>query len=54
MDIHAGAVPKQAKSILAGEGKVEAYEATGGTVTAQFAAHNLSYPTHFCWRDHPR
>ncbi|KAG9191034.1 hypothetical protein G6011_09122 [Alternaria panax] len=34
--------PKQATTLLEGQGKVDVYEATGGAVTAQFAAHNLS------------
>lgn len=35
-------MPKQAKALLEGQGKVDVYNATGGAVTAQFAAHNLS------------
>jgi SAM-dependent methyltransferase len=34
--------PKQAAALLSGQGRVSIYEATGGAVTAQFAAHNLS------------
>ncbi|KAF1829687.1 S-adenosyl-L-methionine-dependent methyltransferase [Decorospora gaudefroyi] len=34
--------PKQAAALLEGDGKVSVYEATGGAVTAQFAANNLS------------
>jgi ubiquinone/menaquinone biosynthesis C-methylase UbiE len=35
-------MPKQAKSLLSGPGKVAVYKATGGPVTAQFSAHNLT------------
>ncbi|OAL05252.1 S-adenosyl-L-methionine-dependent methyltransferase [Phaeosphaeriaceae sp. SRC1lsM3a] len=35
-------MPKQAKALLAGSGKVDVYNATGAPVTAQFATHNLS------------
>lgn len=35
-------MPKQAKALLEGTGKVSVYEATGGAVTAEFAAHNLT------------
>jgi SAM-dependent methyltransferase len=34
--------PKQATILLKDQGKVSVYEATGGAVTAKFAAHNLS------------
>jgi ubiquinone/menaquinone biosynthesis C-methylase UbiE len=34
--------PKQAAALLEGHRKVDVYEATGGAVTSQFAAHNLS------------
>ncbi|KAH7083950.1 hypothetical protein FB567DRAFT_530309 [Paraphoma chrysanthemicola] len=35
-------IPKQALALLTNPGKVAIYESTGGLVTAQFAAHNLS------------
>ncbi|KAH7384361.1 hypothetical protein DE146DRAFT_636473 [Phaeosphaeria sp. MPI-PUGE-AT-0046c] len=35
-------MPKQAKALLAGSGKVDVYNATGAPVTAQFATYNLS------------
>jgi hypothetical protein len=35
-------MPKQAKALLAGSGKVDVYNATGAPVTSQFAAHNLT------------
>jgi ubiquinone/menaquinone biosynthesis C-methylase UbiE len=35
-------MPKQAKALLAGAGKVDVYNATGAPVTSQFAAHNLT------------
>ncbi|CAO2655147.1 Nn.00g102110.m01.CDS01 [Neocucurbitaria sp. VM-36] len=34
--------PKQALALLQGQGKVDVYEATGGKVTSDFAAHNLT------------
>jgi ubiquinone/menaquinone biosynthesis C-methylase UbiE len=34
--------PKQVTALLEDKKKVDVYEATGGAVTAQFAAHNLS------------
>ena len=34
--------PKQVAILLEGQNKVDVYEATGGAVTSQFAAHNLS------------
>jgi hypothetical protein len=34
--------PTQAFALLSGRGRVSIYEATGGAVTSQFAAHNLS------------
>lgn len=34
--------PKQVAALLEGQNKVYVYEATGGAVTAQFAAHNIS------------
>jgi ubiquinone/menaquinone biosynthesis C-methylase UbiE len=35
-------MPKQAKALVSGSGKVAVYHATGSPVTAQFAAHNLT------------
>lgn len=35
-------IPKQAAALLQGQGKVSVYEDTGGKVTADFAAHNLT------------
>jgi ubiquinone/menaquinone biosynthesis C-methylase UbiE len=35
-------MPKQAKALLAGPGKVSVYNVTGAPVTSQFAAHNLT------------
>ncbi|KAI4617558.1 uncharacterized protein J4E87_008194 [Alternaria ethzedia] len=34
--------PSQVAALLEGQRKVDVYEATGGAVTSQFAAHNLS------------
>ncbi|KAI4651982.1 hypothetical protein J4E93_002179 [Alternaria ventricosa] len=34
--------PRQVAALLEGQCKVDVYEATGGAVTSQFAAHNLS------------
>jgi len=35
-------IPKQAESLLEGSRKVDVYESTGGTVSADFASHNLT------------
>lgn len=35
-------MPKQAKALLEGTKRVDLYEATGGSVTADFASHNLT------------
>lgn len=42
MNIDSPQLPKQAHALLDGPAKVSTYESTGGTVTAQFAAHNLN------------
>jgi SAM-dependent methyltransferase len=42
MSSNPGQLPKQAAALLAGKAKVTTYESTGGKVTSQFAAHNLS------------
>ncbi|KAF2113006.1 hypothetical protein BDV96DRAFT_148823 [Lophiotrema nucula] len=42
MNINKPHLPKQARALLNGRAKVATYESTGGKVTAQFAAHNLS------------
>ncbi|KAH6887162.1 S-adenosyl-L-methionine-dependent methyltransferase, partial [Coprinopsis sp. MPI-PUGE-AT-0042] len=42
MNISTTNVPPQALRLLTGDQKVRTYEASGGTVTSQFAAYNLS------------
>ncbi|KAF2873839.1 hypothetical protein BDV95DRAFT_660275 [Massariosphaeria phaeospora] len=42
MNIDSVHLPKQAKALVEGQNKVSTYESTGGIVTSQFAAHNLT------------